>query len=136
MNVKTNIGAKFLALIDRCFPKGIEAVVDPLPDALGHGWRMVGVHMDIVDDLPQLHVVSVAAVQQVEGHIQVVHLLLVHLHFQFQAVGFKDVVDLLLHPLGLLALQLRHAQHVVPVQPSVHLLQALQLVQQEQPYEI
>ena len=44
-------------------------MVDSLPDGLGDDGWVVGFHVDVVDDLPRLHVVSVAAVQEVEGDV-------------------------------------------------------------------
>ena len=87
--------------------------------------------MDVLDHLPGLHVVSVAAVGEVVGHFQVVHPLLVDLHLDCEPVGLEYFAYVLLQLLGLLALQLRHCQHVVSVEALVH-LQVLQLGEEVQ----
>ena len=64
---------------------------------------MVGVFVDIVEDLPRFGVVAVGAVQQGEGDVQEVDDLLVHLHLDCEALCLEDAGDLLLEPLRLLA---------------------------------
>jgi len=59
---------------------GREPVVDTLPNILGDDGGVVGVDMDIVDDLPRLHVVTMSSVQQRKGYVEEGHYLLVHLH--------------------------------------------------------
>ena len=97
-----------LGLVEDSLVGGVdrEPVGDALADVLGNDRGVVGVDVDVVEDLPRFGVVTVGAVQQGEGDVEVVDHLLVDLDLDSEALCLEDSADFLLKPLSRLAMQL------------------------------